>query len=213
MYAIVHNDFVVITQPKWNSRMFTSILFEECEVDRKILLSDEVNVPMIINENTKILKVSDNKPNYNSKIEWLDGPSYSIVDNVVVGSYVVKDLDLNIAKANLKNLLPAIRYDKENKFIQVVVNDETFSVSTDRDNRAILASKVLSVAAEDSFSWKFNEGWATINKTILETIIGDINTVVQTAFDWELNKATEIDNCITLAELDLVQIHDVVQEP
>lgn len=213
MYAIVHNDYVILTQPKWNSRMFTNVLLEDCEIDRKILLSDEVNVPLIVDENTKILKVFETKPDYNSKIQWLEGPYYTIVDNVVLGSYVIKDLDLDIAKGNLKSLLPAIRYDKENKFVEVTIDNQIFTVSTDRDNRAILASKLLSITSEDSFSWKFNEGWATINQTILENIILQINTVVQNAFDWELSKINEIDACTTLAELDLVQIHDVVIEP
>lgn len=213
MYAIVHNDYVILTQPKWNSRMFTNVLLEDCEIDRKILLSDEANVPLIIDDNTKIVKVSDVKPDYNSKIQWLEGPSYTIVDNVAVASYTVKDLDLDIAKANLKSVLPALRYDKENKTIEVTVGMQNFTVSTDRDTRAILASKLLSVASEDSFSWKFNEGWATTTKADLESIIVQINTIVQTAFDWELSKINEIDACLTLAEIDLVQLYDVVTEP
>jgi len=213
MYAIVHNDYVILTQPKWNSRMFTNVLLEDCDIDRKILLSDEVNVPLIIDDNTKIVKVSDVKPDYNSKIQWLEGPSYTIVDNVAVASYTVKDLDLDIAKANLKSVVPALRYEKENKTIEVTVDMQNFTVSTDRDTRAILASKLLSVASEDSFSWKFNEGWATATKADLESIIVQINTIVQTAFDWELSKINEIDACLTLAEIDLVQLYDVVTEP
>ena len=213
MYAIVHNDYVILTQPKWNSRMFTNVLLEDCDIDRKILLSDEANVPLIIDDNTKIVKVSDVKPDYNSKIQWLEGPSYTIVDNVAVASYTVKDLDLDIAKANLKSVVPALRYEKENKTIEVTVDMQNFTVSTDRDTRAILASKLLSVASEDSFSWKFNEGWATATKADLESIIVQINTIVQTAFDWELSKINEIDACLTLAEIDLVQLYDVVTEP
>jgi hypothetical protein len=213
MYAIVHNDYVILTQPKWNSRMFTNVLLEDCEIDRKILLSDEVNVPLIVDENTKILKVSENRPDYNSRIQWLEGPYYTIVDNVVLGSYVIKDLDLDIAKGNLKQLLPPIRYDKENKTIEVAVDLQNFTVSTDRDNRAILTSKILAVTSEESFSWKFNEGWATTTKADLENIIVQINSIVQAAFDWELSKINEIDACLTLAELDLVQIYDVVIEP
>lgn len=213
MYAIVNNGFVVLTQSKWNSRMFTSVLLEDCGIDQKVLLSDEAKVPWEIDQNTKIIKVSDIKPDFNSKTQWLDGPTYTIIDNVAVASYEVKDLDLSIAKGNLKSLLPAIRYGKENKIIQVAVDSQTVSVSTDRENRAVLTSKILSVGTQDLFSWKFPEGWVSVNQADLENIVYQINIIVQQAFDWELSKMNEIDACASLAEIDAVEIYDVVVDP
>ena len=121
MYAIVHNNFVILTQPNWNTRMFTNILAEECNVERRILLADEQNVPIILNENTKILKVSVTTPEYNPKIEWLDGPIFDIQENIVNANYTVKPLDLIIAKGNLISKLPSIRYEKEKKNIDIQI--------------------------------------------------------------------------------------------
>ena len=86
--------------------MFNNVLAEECGVSKRVYVADEENVPLIFNEDTKILKYFDLKPNYNGRTEWIDGPVYEITNNHVVGNYVVKPLDLDIAKGNLKNQLP-----------------------------------------------------------------------------------------------------------
>ena len=201
MYAIVHNNFVILTQPNWNTRMFTSILEEECGINRRILLADEQTLPMILNENTKILKVYLNTPEYNPKIEWLDGPNYTVTEDNVVANYTVKPLDLTIAKGNLIDKLPALRYEKEKKSIDITVQDLNLNISTDRETRATFTNKLLAIG-NNSINFKFKEGWLNLSKADLEYIIQQIDFAVQEAFDWELSKTNEINSCKTLEEIN-----------
>ena len=201
MYAIVHNNFVILTQPNWNTRMFTSILEEECGINRRILLADEQTLPMILNENTKILKVYLNTPEYNPKIEWLDGPNYTVTEDNVVANYTVKPLDLTIAKGNLIDKLPALRYEKEKKSIDITVQDLNLNISTDRETRSTFTNKLLAIG-ENTINFKFQEGWLNLSKADLEYIIQQIDFAVQEAFDWELSKTNEINSCKTLEEIN-----------
>jgi len=201
MYAIVHNNFVILTQPNWNTRMFTSILEEECGINRRILLADEQTLPMILNENTKILKVYLNTPEYNPKIEWLDGPNYTVTEDNVVANYTVKPLDIIIAKGNLIDKLPALRYEREKKSIDITVQDLNLNISTDRETRSTFTNKLLAIG-ENTINFKFQEGWLNLSKADLEYIIQQIDFAVQEAFDWELSKTNEINSCKTLEEIN-----------
>ena len=196
MYAIVHNNFVILTQPNWNTRMFTSILEEECNIQRRILLADENEIPLILNENTKIVRVINNIPEYNPKIEYLDGPNYTITEENVVSNYVVRPLNLEIAKGNLLDQLPALRYEREKKSIDIIIQDTKLNISTDRETRAVFTNKLLAIG-ENTINFKFDEGWLNLSKTDLEYIIQQIDFAVQEAFDWELSKTNEINACNT----------------
>lgn len=210
MYAIVHNNFVILTQPNWNTRMFTSILEEECNIQRRILLADENTLPLIINENTKIVRVINNTPEFNPKIEWLDGPNYTITDENVVANYVVKSLAIDIAKGNLIDKLPALRYEKEKKNINITLQNTNLNISTDRETRALFTNKLLAIG-DETINFKFKEGWFNLTKADLEYIIQQIDFAVQEAFDWELSKTNEINACKTLEEINNIVLVKVEQ--
>ena len=201
MYAIVHNNFVILTQPNWNTRMFTNILEEECGIQKRILLADEQTLPMILNDYTKILRVITNYPEYNPKIEWLDGPNYTVTEDNVVANYTVKPLDIIIAKGNLIDKLPALRYEREKKSIDITVQDLNLNISTDRETRSTFTNKLLAIG-ENTINFKFQEGWLNLSKADLEYIIQQIDFAVQEAFDWELSKTNEINACQTHEEIN-----------
>jgi hypothetical protein len=230
MYGLVYNDFVILTQETWNTRMFNSVLEEECGVTTRLLLSDEKNVPIVFNSNTKILKVVDIKPDYNSKIEWLDGPYYKIsnfiannrikwldgpyyeISNFIASNWIVKPLDLNIAKGNLLDKLPALRYNKEIKNIKIQVQDKIVTINTSRENRAIFATKLLSIN-DSEINFKFAEGWMSLKREDFQNIVSQIDQTVQDAFDWEISKSNEINACSTLEQIDLIEIYPRALEP
>ena len=201
MYAIVHNNFVILTQPNWNTRMFTNILEEECGIQKRILLADEQTLPMILNDYTKILRVITNYPEYNPKIEWLDGSNYTVTEDNVVANYTVKPLDIIIAKGNLIDKLPALRYEIEKKSIDITVQDLNLNISTDRETRSTFTNKLLAIG-ENTINFKFQEGWLNLSKADLEYIIQQIDFAVQEAFDWELSKTNEINACQTHEEIN-----------
>ena len=207
MYALVHNNQVIITQEVWNPRMINVTLEEEFNITRRVLLAEEKDVPIIIDENTKLLNYYEVKPDYNNKIEWLDGPIYEIMSDSVVATFVKKPLDLSIAKDNLKKLLPQARWVKESKLLNISLQDDIHTVSTDREVRTLLASKLATIG-DGTVNWKFNEKWLTLNKAEIEEILHQIEQQVQHAFDWEYAKTLEIDACTTLEEIDAIKIYN-----
>lgn len=209
MYALVHQNQVILTQGNWNPIMFNNVLAEECGVSKRVYVADEENVPLVFNEDTKILKYFDLKPNYNSRTEWIDGPIYEINETHVVGSYTIKPLDLDIAKGNLKNQLPGLRYGKEIQTIQALVQNKFVNIKTDRDTRAILSANALGCG--DSYvNWKFDNQWMQLTKDDLISLLQQINNATQEAYDWEYSKMLEIDNCKTLEQIDQVIIHQQI---
>lgn len=206
MYALVHKNQVVLTQETWNTRMFNMVLDEDYGIKRRVLLAEENDVPIIIDEDTKLCTYYEIKPDYNERIEWLDGPIYETVGDGVVGSYLVKPLDLSIAKDNLKKLLPAARYAKEVKRTMLSHNGESFILNADRETRALIANKLLSIG-DKTINWKTETGWINVNKDGLESILNQIDEAVQHAFDWEYSKTLEIDACENLDDILKVKIY------
>jgi hypothetical protein len=209
MYALVNQNQVILTQGNWNPIMFNNVLAEECGVYKRVYIADEANVPLIFNDETKILKYFDLKPNYNSRIEWIDGPTYEITENHVVGSYIVKQLDLDIAKGNLKNQLPGLRYGKEIQTIQAVVQNKFVTIRTDRDTRAVLSANALG-CGDGYVNWKFDNEWLQLTKDDLISLLQQTNQSTQEAYDWEYSKMIEIDNCKTLEQIDKIVIHQQI---
>jgi len=182
MYALVHQNQVILTQGNWNPIMFNNVLAEECGVSKRVYVADEENVPLIFNEDTKILKYFDLKPNYNGRTEWIDGPVYEITNNHVVGNYVT---------------------------IQAIVQNKFVYIKTDRDTRAILSANALTCG--DSYvNWKFDDVWMQLTKDDLVSLLQQINNATQEAYDWEYSKMLEIDNCKTLEQIDQVVIHQQI---
>jgi hypothetical protein len=61
----------------------------------------------------------------------------------------------------------------------------------------------------DTIEWKFPEAWVVLSKSDMIAAVSAGATHVKTAFEWEGMKASEIDACTTIAELqgiDLVHI-------
>lgn len=214
-YAIVHKDNVIQTLTNFKTRMINSVLQEELELDIKVYLPDEEKVPWKINEVTKILQVTETKPEYNPKIEELyeSNWTFETIDEkeYAVCNYIVKPLMLDIAKANLKSQVSPARKLKEVKNIKVTINSQDVTVVTDRESRALYAAKLLSLG-DTSVNWKFPECWMEIGKADLETILSEIDKVVQAAFDWEFAKLNEIEAAQNLQEVDAIIIREA-EEP
>lgn len=206
MYALVYQNQVILTQGNWNPIMFNNVLNEECNVQKRVYVADEANVPLVFNEDTKIVRFFDVKPNYNNRTEWVDGPIYEITENHVVASYVVKPLDISIAKGNLKQQLPELRYNKEIQFVKLSVQDRTVLMKTDRETRSILSANILAIG-DGYVNWKFENEWLQLTKSDLLSLLEQLNFQTQEAYDWEYSKLLEIDNCQTLDDINKISMN------
>jgi len=106
------------------------------------------------------------------------------------------------------------RREKENTTITLDINGTSVQVSTSREERVLLASKLS--AAPASCNYKFLSGWLEVTAENLQYIVSEIDKVVQAAFDWELAKLQEIDACTTIDEVyDVIvrELPEAIQPP
>jgi hypothetical protein len=194
MYALVNGQELLLGPIAFNYRMINSVLEEELEVNFRVTSQDYLNVPITFTEDIKILPARNEVPECDPRFQSVSQTSHEITDTEVVFYYGVSDKPLEQIKGEYKAVVAPERWKKENTTVTVTINDNEITVSTSRDNRLALVSKLLS--GDGPYNFKFNDGvWEEISKTDLQTILTEIDTVVQAAFDWELAKLAEIDAC------------------
>jgi hypothetical protein len=195
MYALINGQELLLGPIAFNYRMINSVLEEELEVEFRVTSNDYQSVPIVFTEDIKILPTRNEVPEHDPRFQTVSQTSHEITDTEVVFSYTVSDKSLEQIKAEYKAGVAPERWNKENTTVTVTINDKDITVSTSRDNRLSLVSKLLS--SDGPYNFKFDDSiWVDIAKTDLQTILTEIDTVVQAAFDWELAKLAEIDACV-----------------
>lgn len=194
MYTLINGQELLLGPVAFNYRMINSVLEEELEVDFRVTSQDYLNVPLSFTEDIKILPSRNEIPEYDPRFQSVSQTSHTITDTEVVFTHTISDKPLEQIKAEYKAGVAPERWSKENTTVAVTINDKEITISTSRDNRLSIVSKLLS--GDGPYNFKFDTGaWEEISKTDLQTILTEIDTVVQAAFDWELAKLAEIDAC------------------
>jgi hypothetical protein len=212
MYALVNGQELLLGPVAFNYRMINSVLEEELEVDFRVTSNDYQSVPLSFTEDIKILPARNEVPEHDPRFQSVSQTSHTITDTEVVFVYTVADKSLEQIKEEYKARVAPERWNKENTTVTVTINDNEITVSTSRDNRLSIVSKLLS--GDGPYNFKFDDGvWEEISKTDLQTILTEIDIVVQAAFDWELAKLAEIDACVDGEEVYAVVIVPPVEPP
>lgn len=214
MFVIVHNSSVILGPMRWNKNRFENVITEECEVTASLPSRNDSLSPIIVTDNVKILPIQGTpSPAFNSRIEFLNGPFWEFTDSAAIMSYRVESLSVDAVKNTLKAECAAERWRRENNGVKITIQGLEVTVDTSRGNRDIFVQKFLLMADSDTVQWKFPEGWLALSKLELGAIVNAAAAHVQTQFDWEANKISEIDNCATLEQLDAIVIVDPVKLP
>ena len=204
MYALIHNSQLILGPIKYNYRLINSEL-EELEVERRVSPRDYENVPISLDNSTHLVLANQIIPNYDSRFQSVGNFEWEIIteNNIPIRvdmTYEIGDKTLEQIKEEYKSQVAPIRREKENTYIEVVVNGNTVTVSTSREERNLIVNKIISL--EGTCNYKFaNDTWLEVVKTDLENILSQIDTKIQEAFDWEYSKIQEIDTCTTGEEV------------
>lgn len=209
-YVLVNNNSVLNGPRNWNFRSFESTLNEELEIEFKLPMIYDSEDIIVIDENTKIYSVRFEPPGYNSITHFLHGPFWDFTSGIAIATYEIHEIPLDQIKNSFKEKVANNRWIKESEGVKVTIQTIEVTVDTSRDNRDIFFQKYLLMGENDVSGWKFPEGWLEITKQELGLIVATGAGWIQTAFDWEKNKAIEIDNCTTVEELLLVDLGDPV---
>lgn len=212
-YVLVNNGYVINGPREWNYRSFESSLSDDLDIQVSLPYQKNDYEPIKINDETEILAATITSPNYNPKIEYLNGPFWTFENNQATGTYVVEDQPIEYVKNTLIGRVATNRYNKESAGCNTEIQGVSVTVDTSREGRAIFVQAYTLMADDGTLNWKFPEGWFVLSKPELGQVVGAGATYVQSCFNWEESKTVEINNCTTLEELNNIDVGDPSPTP
>lgn len=215
--ALIHNNSLELGPFGANVRYINEEL-EELEVAERISTQSFSELPIHFSDGlTHLVPTERVIPENDPKYHNVGNFSWEIIEEngvpiKVVFTYPITDKTLEEVKTLRKQEVAPERWNKENTTVTVTLYNKEITVSTSRENRLAIVSKVVSDGGLHNF--KFNDDtWVEISKTDLVTILNAIDDVVQAAFDWEYTKLAEIDACLTIDDVYAVVIREQPQTP
>lgn len=207
--ALINNNSLILGPMRFNVRMINSEL-EDLELEDRISPQSYKDLPIHFSDsNTHLLPIEKDIPSYDPKYHNIGNFTWEIIEEngvkvKVLLTYPIGDKTLEEVKAVRKKEVAPIRREKENTTIILTLNGTEVEVSTSREERVLLSSKLSS--SYGTYNYKFKNTWLEITTEELKTILSEIDKVVQAAFDWELTKLQEIDACETIDDVYAVAI-------
>ena len=212
MYAVVYKGRVIVGPMIWNRALYQGSLEREgISVNLPRVAPDQW--PYIINDDAKIMPVEEVRPEINPMVEYYYGPLWTITETTAVANYEVHDSPIDSARNNFKQQAADQRWKKEIAGTKVTIQNHEVTIDTTRDGRNIFIQKLNTMGDNDTVTWKFPEGWLTINKLELSSIVTAAANYVQSCFDWEKSVNDQLDAAGTKAELLAVEIVPQPQQP
>lgn len=185
-YALVHNNQIKVGPRDYHTGFFTDYL-EKNNASYNFPF-DAPTESLTINDEITLVPVQDPvTPDYHPVTEQLAGPFYEVNTTLITGTYNVVDVPIDAARNKMKEILATLRYFKENKVIDVTVQNTLVKIDTSRGStRDFWTQTYLLMGDNDTKLVKFINGvWLTLTKSDVNTILTEINTTVQDAFAWE----------------------------
>jgi hypothetical protein len=213
--ALIHNNSLELGPMGFNVRMINSEL-EDLEVEERITPQSYKDLPIHFSDNqTHLVLIEKDVPPHDAKYHNIGNFTWEIIKEddtpvKVLLTYPIIDKTLEEVKELRKQEVSPYRREKENTTITLTINDTIIEVSTSREERLLLASKLS--AAPGPHNFKFSNTWLEITTEQLQTIVSEIDVKVQEAFDWELSKLQEIDACETIESVYAVVVREQVEE-
>ena len=206
MYAVIYDNKVLVGPMNWNRGMFQGAL-EKKGISYELSRTAPNNLPLIIDEHAKIMRVDEIRPEMNPLLEFYYGPLWDITEETAIANYEVHDSPIESMRYNLKQLAAQERYNKEVLGTTVIIQDHVVTIDTNRGARDVFVQKYLLMADSDTVNWKFLSTWLTLTKQDLGLIVQVIDQHVQTCFDWEADISNQLDLADTKQALLAVAIN------
>lgn len=199
-----NENFVILGPMNWRPTYFKNCLFDDLEIEFDVPLSNDDGTVVIVNENVSILPVVELPINqeYNSKIQFPQGPYYNFYETYAEIYYIPEDKNIDIVKTELKAQVAANRYQYEVKGITTTIQEQEVFIWTNREDRALYLQAYQLGA--NNVGWKFGSKFLTVTNAELGQIVSVCMAHVQAVFDWEGSVVSSINAATTLSELDLI---------
>lgn len=199
-----NENFVILGPMNWRPTYFKNCLFDDLEIEFDVPLSNDDGTVVIVNENVSILPVVELPINqeYNSKIQFPQGPYYNFYETYAEIYYIPEDKNIDIVKTELKAQVAANRYQYEVKGITTTIQEQEVFIWTNREDRALYLQAYQ--LGTNNVGWKFGSKFLTVTNAELGQIVSVCMAHVQAVFDWEDSVVSSINAATTLSELDLI---------
>jgi len=209
-YLLVQNKTTVLLGPiEWRPRFIQSELNDLVDAGEKATaytISPTETGYIDCNDGFEIFPIASSEGSAHDPIyEQLAGPFYTYDNNVASEVYNVLDRDISFVKESLKQVISAERYRKQNLGTTLNIGGTDVTLATDADELANFVS-LLSSIGEDSVNWKFKEGFITLVKADVQSIVDAIRSHIQTQFDWEKTIGETIETATELTSLKSLTI-------
>jgi hypothetical protein len=209
-YLLVQNKQTVLLGPiDWRPRFIQSELndlFDAGEKANAFTISPTETGYVDCGDGFEIFPIASSEGSVHDPIyEQLAGPFYTYDNNVASEVYNVLDRDISFVKESLKQVAKLERQRKQNLGTTLNIGGTDVSLATDADELANFVS-LLSSIGEDSVNWKFKEGFITLVKADVQSIVDAIRSHIQTQFDWEKTIGETIDATSELSSLKTLTI-------
>lgn len=206
MHAIIINGEVT-----FNPRMYHKTHFEQHLVSQGIIVQLPFTIDGVYDASNTVHIVPATilpLPSYNPRIQYLSDVEWHILVDRVEGHVNVLDRDLADAKKEMKQILASNRYSKECTPIQHVVQGQTVTIETIRDDRHIWFQSLMLLGENEVQPFKFpvEQIWIVLTKSDIQSIVAAIRSHVQSCFNQEAIIAAQIDAASTLSDLITINI-------
>jgi hypothetical protein len=212
MYAIIHKNQVLVGPKDWDKAFFSYVL-EQKGITTLLPRTATETLPHVIDADTYIQKVTVTQDEFNPMTQYLRGPLFTIAEDTVTAHYEVVDTVIELARNNFKQKAAEERYKKEVSGIKVTLQENEYSVTTQRVDRDIFAVNAMLLGDNETLNFKFSEGFVQLTKSDLLTVSNAIKAHVQAAFTWESNIFAQIDAAETAEQLLAIEIVEAPQTP
>jgi hypothetical protein len=208
MYGLIHNEKIQVGPRSWNYAFFKEYL-DDHSLDASSLPLNEPKIS-IYGDDWKILKVTEmNIPEIDPIFEQNVGPFWTIHEDHIACSYIKQNKSIAQIKGDLKNIVAANRYEVEVGDVKYTFDDgQEVILYMSREERNIYLNTYIAMDTGETVSFKFKNGIfrANVTQAELSNIVNLGKNQIKEAFEWETQKAAEIDSCSTIEELKLVEL-------
>lgn len=211
MYAVVYKNRVIVGPMDWNRGIFQGSLEKE-KITAALPRVAPDDLPMIINEDAKIMMVEEQRPELNPLAEYYYGPLWDVSGDRAIANYQVNDTPIESARFNFKQQAADERYKKEVAGTTLNIQNTEVTIDTSRDGRNIFVQKYSLMTENETVNWKFPQGWLTLTKSELGSVVAAGAAYIQSTFDWEKTINDQIDAAETKEQLLAIEIIEKQEE-
>lgn len=208
MYAVVYKNRVIVGPMEWNRGLYEGSLKKHGVSNTLPRIAPE-QLPYVVNDDAKIMRVEEVRPEINPMVEYHYGPQWDVSADNAIATYEVHETPIESARNNFKQLAAEERWKKEVAGTSVTINDTTVTVDTTREARGLFIQQFSIMDEGASVNWKFPEAWLLIDKSDVKQIVDAIASHIQQSFDWEASINQQIDQATTKQQL----VDIIITEP